>query len=626
MPESAVSERLSAGVVPANRLVGSVRLSQDAIAGARGACSRKERVRKLRIDDDICSLSLALTTLVASFYDLGTRKLLLFGNDPLRAPPVSDDELARFVDDLAKQPRDALARLAGNFGLVFVDVNAHRTILACDRAARRPLSFHVDRDQVTFGLDARDVDRLANRASQLRAQAVFDYLRGHVIPAPQTIHAGISRLLPAQYVDVAAGRISSAFYWEPDYAPRQTSFAHARDSLLSLLTESVTREIGAGKTGAFLSGGTDSSTVAGLLGKVTHSPANTYSIGFGESGYDEMDYARIAARHFATKHHEYYVTPDDLVEAIPMVACAYDQPFGNSSALPAYACARLAASDGIARLLGGDGGDEIFGGNARYAKQTLFDAYRAMPPAIDRTLIEAALVRPSLVRAMPVVSKMRSYVVQARVPMPDRLHTYNLVDRIGLREMFDGDFLAGIDPDEPARAERDWYGRCRSPDVVNCMLQYDWKYTLADNDLPKVTMTCDLAGVEIAFPMLDESLVEFANALPASWKVRRLRLRPFFKSALASFLPPEIIRKRKHGFGLPFGAWLVRHDGLRKLADDALSTFATRGIVKRSLIDDLFRNRLGEHAGYYGELVWTMMMLELWLRSSGESRVCLERR
>ena len=626
MAGSAVSERLSASVVPANRLVGSVRLSQDAMAGARIVHGRQERVRRLQIDDGTCSLSLALTTLVASFYDLGTRKLLLFGNDPLRAPLASDEALARFADDLAERPREALAHLTGSFSLVLVDASARRVILACDRAARRPLCFHVDRDRVTFGLDARDVDRLANRTSQLRAQAVFDYLRGHVIPAPQTIHAGVSRLVPGQYVDVADARVSSAFYWEPDYTSRETSFACARESLLSLLADSVTREIGAGKTGAFLSGGTDSSTVAGMLGKVTKAPANTYSIGFGEAGYDEMDYARIAARHFATNHHEYYVTPDDLVEAIPVVACAYDQPFGNSSALPAYACARLASSDGITRLLGGDGGDEIFGGNARYAKQTLFDAYRAMPPAIDRTLIEAALVRPSLVRAMPVVSKMRSYVVQARVPMPDRLHTYNLVDRIGLREMFDDDFLAGVDPAEPARAERNWYERCRSAEVVNCMLQYDWKYTLADNDLPKVTVTCDLAGVEIAFPMLDEALVAFANALPASWKVRRLRLRPFFKSALASFLPPEIIRKRKHGFGLPFGAWLVRHEGLRRLADDAVSSFAARGIVKRTLIDDLFRNRLGEHAGYYGELVWTMMMLELWLRSSGESRLCFERR
>ena len=126
--------------------------------------------------------------------------------------------------------------------------------------------------------------------------------------------------------------------------------------------------------GCFLSGGTDSSTVAGTLKQVTGSAA-TFSIGFDAAGYDEMDYARIAAKHFGTDHHEHYVTPAELVSAIPKVAAHYDQPFGNSSAVPAYICATVARDHGVRKLLAGDGGDELFGGNTRYAKQKIFEAW-----------------------------------------------------------------------------------------------------------------------------------------------------------------------------------------------------------------------------------------------------------
>src|SRR5262249_16699723 len=140
--------------------------------------------------------------------------------------------------------------------------------------------------------------------------------------------------------------------------------------------------------GTFLSGGTDSSTVAGMLGEVTGQPARTYSIGFDAQGYDEMAYARIAARHFNTRHNEYYVTSDDVVSAIPQIAAVHDQPFGNASAVPTFYCAKLARDDGVDVLLGGDGGDELFGGNDRYATQYLYSLYSDLPSGLRKGLIE----------------------------------------------------------------------------------------------------------------------------------------------------------------------------------------------------------------------------------------------
>ena len=171
--------------------------------------------------------------------------------------------------------------------------------------------------------------------------------------------------------------------------------------------------------------------------------AATYSIGFDAQGYDEMEFARIAARHFKTEHHEYYVTPADLVRHIPAVAAYYDQPFGNSSALPAYCCAKLAHDDGVTKLLAGDGGDELFGGNTRYAKQKVFGWYESIPAALRRAILEPTSSN-SMITRTPLIRKAASYVNQAKVPMPDRMMTYNLLFRLGVNEVLTKQMLSQI--------------------------------------------------------------------------------------------------------------------------------------------------------------------------------------
>jgi len=375
----------------------------------------------------------------------------------------------------------------------------------------------------------------------------------------------------------------------------------------------VRSHVAADGIGCYLSGGTDSSTVAGLLTRVTGRPAETYSIGFDVQGYDEMEYARIAARHFGTRHHEYYITPEDLVAGMPTVAASYDQPFGNSSAVPAYYCARRAREDGVAKLLAGDGGDELFGGNTRYAKQRVFGAYDSLPGLVRKGLAEP-LTDTGLFDRLPLLRKGASYVRQARVPMPGRMHTYNLLIRVGLEEVLDARFLATVDAGGPERQQDQVYAACPATSLVNRMLAYDWRYTLAENDLPKVVGSAALAGVEVGFPLLDDRLLDFSLKLPSAYKVRGLKLRWFFKEALRGFLPDAIITKKKHGFGLPFGAWAVKHAGLNRLAADALGSLAGRGVIREGFIGRLLGEHLPAHPGYYGELVWILTMFELWLR------------
>ena len=350
-----------------------------------------------------------------------------------------------------------------------------------------------------------------------------------------------------------------------------------------------------------------------MIGLAHGAPAATYSIGFEAEGYDEMAFARIAASRFNTEHHEYYVTPDDLVRSIPMVAASYDQPFGNSSALPAYYCAKMAKEDGVTRILAGDGGDELFGGNARYAKQRIFDWYQHIPGAIRKEIMEPLLGTKSA-GALPLIRKASSYVEQASVPMPDRLQMYNLITRLGLEQTLTPGFLAQVNVSLPLEHQRQVWASARTTSNTNRELAFDWRYTLAEIDLPKVTGTTRLAGVQVGFPMLDSDLLDFSLRLPVDYKLKGLKLRWFFKEALRGFLPDEIITKKKQGFGLPFGVWLIRHDALRRLARNSVFGLVDRGIIRGEFAENLFSKHLQEHPGYYGEMIWISMMLEQWLQ------------
>ena len=159
--------------------------------------------------------------------------------------------------------------------------------------------------------------------------------------------------------------------------------------------------------------------------------------------------------------------------------------------------------------------------------------------------------------------------------------------------------------------------------MTNRMLGFDLKYTLEDNDIPKVMRSCDLAGVVARFPLLDDKLVAFSATLPPELKVRRTRLRYFFKEALRGFLPNEIITKSKHGFGLPFGPWLNEHRPLRQIALDSLTNLKQRGIVNPEFIDELCSRHVAIHASYYGTMVWVLMMLEQWFQRSSRSSAAL---
>ena len=528
---------------------------------------------------------------------------------------LSTAEGAQRLQDLLGQadPWAAADRLHGEFAAAQASADGGQGLMLTDRFATHSLCWRVIDGRVHFAARADELAALAPRA-EIDPQALFDYFYFHVIPSPRTIFRGVHRLEPGTLARFDGERLEQRRYWNPRFRePASADFDKLAAKFRALLKDAVGSRLDGSKPACFLSGGTDSSTVAGMIGEALGRAGATYSIGFEAEGYDEMQYARIAARRFGTEHHEYYVTPEDLVAGIPHVAASYDQPFGNSSVVPAYYCAKMAREDGVSRLLAGDGGDEFFGGNTRYAKQRVFGFYDQVPGVLRKGLLEPVL-QGTPVGALPLARKGRSYIEQARVPLPDRMQMYNLLLRLGTDNIFERGFLAQVDSADPLRQQRAVWQQAGEAAPLNLMLAWDWRYTLTEADLRKVRGSTALAGVQTRFPFLDHRLVDFSLDLPLSYKLKGNRLRWFFKEALRGFLPDEILAKKKQGFGLPFGVWANRHEALKRFATDALQSLATRGIVRADFIRTLLAEHLPAHPGYYGEMVWVSMILEHWLR------------
>ncbi len=512
-----------------------------------------------------------------------------------------------------------LERLRGPFTLAVYDSAARTGLLAIDRIGQHHLYYARVGDTLAFGSSADAVLACSAVPRALSDQAIFEYAYFHMIPSPGTVYAGVSKLEGAHCLLFTPRGIEVRPYWRPSFVDDQRgqtpSIPAAGEELRGLLRAEIARLCDVPKVGAFLSGGLDSSTVAGLLADVRPGAAHTYSAGFEEERYNELPYAHLSSDWFRTIQHDVIVRPDDAVAAIATVAAHSDEPFGNSSALAAYLCARAARADGVTRLVAGDGGDEIFAGNERYGTQLVFEAYFRLPAALRRGLVEPLLLGVPALGRLPVVKKGVSYVRQALVRLPDRFDTYSFLNRHPLGEIFQPEFLASVDVESPSRAMRALWDAVPGASTVNRMLFLDWKKTLQDNDLVKVNRMCEAAGVEVVYPMLDDAVVEFSCRVPSRLKLKPGRLRYFYKEAMRGFLPPQTLAKKKHGFGLPFGVWTTSHRPLQELAYDSVLSLRSRPYFRADFLERAIHMHQRDHAVFYGELVWILMMLEQWLRS-----------
>ncbi|WP_258872556.1 asparagine synthetase B family protein [Thalassotalea euphylliae] len=522
------------------------------------------------------------------------------------------------LDKLAKGEKlsNFYQQLSGRFVLVIANQHDSTLTLVNDFIGQLPCYYAEHGGEITISHSLKLLKTAVQQTLEISEQAIFNYMYFHCIPSPTTIYKTVCKLEPGKAVtfDRTLQRSTHALY-APEFSMNVQDKQSLHQECLDII-ETTVKQQASGNCGAFLSGGLDSSTVSGMLAK-HQTPAKTFSIGFEAEGYDETPYAKITANHFDTQHQVLYLQPEQAAEAFVSVAQYFDEPFGNSSSMAAYFCAQFAKQHGVDTLLAGDGGDELFAGNERYAKQKQFELYYSLPSPM-RALMNATL-NNAVMAGIPGISKAASYVRQAEVKLPARLQSYNFINIVGLAEMFTPTFLSKVDVNQPIAQLAQRYQESNGEHPVDNMLYLDWKFTLADNDLVKVNKMCELAGVEVKFPLLDKALVDFSCKVPADVKLPGYELRDFYKQACRGFLADETLDKSKHGFGLPFGVWLKENETLKNIALDALQQFKARNIVSESLINKALDAHHSVHAGYYGELIWIMVVLELWLQGN-ESR------
>jgi asparagine synthase (glutamine-hydrolysing) len=344
----------------------------------------------------------------------------------------------------------------------------------------------------------------------------------------------------------------------------------------------------------------------------------TFSVGFREAVYNEIDYARIAARHFSTEAHEYFLSADQALDAIPIIAEAFDEPFGNSSAIPTYFCLKMAHEAGVNLMFAGDGGDELFAGNERYITEKVFTLYQKLPKGLRR----ATDCMVPLVPDIFPLTKVTSYVQKANLSAVDRFFHYQFYFRDHAQTYFTNDFLNSLDMDFAVRIPAQHYQRVATCDPLNRLLYVDLKLAIGDNDLFKVNRSADVFGIQVVYPYLDQNLALISGKIPSYLKLRGWSKRYIFKKAFKTLLPPEILTKKKHGFGLPIGRWLRAHPGFRELARSLLldQRSMQRGFFSRNALESLIELHNKDDGSYYGSQIWNVMMLELWHRHHHDKR------
>jgi asparagine synthase (glutamine-hydrolysing) len=517
-----------------------------------------------------------------------------------------------------------LRRLRGAFAVALWDAQQAALWLAVDHFGMRRLYYATTAHGVVFASRPSALLAVPGIGTAVDPGMVYQYLNFGFVPAPDSAFAGIRRLPPGHLLVIRDGRATESAYWDVEYPERRLGRREGAAVTRQMVEESVSAALTGAPvkdTGAFLSGGTDSSTVLGYMARLSGERVNAFSIGFREERYDELHYADLAARRFGAAHYKHIIAPDEALAALPRLVEAYDEPFGNNSAIGTYFCARLARECGVTRLLAGDGGDEIFGGNERYASDRVFDRYQRIPGVLRRHVLEPILGALPAGGGTPI-GKAQRYVRRARIPNPRRLYSYRFFFAGDGQALLAPELLGACDLEAPWHVVERHFARARATSELNRIMYMDMKLTLADNDLHKVTRTADLAGVEVRFPFLDRLLVEFTGTLPADFKVRGMEKRYLFKRAFRELLPAEILAKRKHGFGVPTSDWLRDHAGFRDLARDTLLSPWARslGYFAPGGLERLFALHTTDTTPYHGDQLWAILMFHLWYRQHVEGR------
>lgn len=505
----------------------------------------------------------------------------------------------------------------GRFVFACWDAAARKLVAFTDLFRTYPVYYCNTPHGILCATDLRLILAAMPAPPKVDLVGLYHYLNFAYIPSPRTAVAGVHKLEPGSRLEWQSGkaavrRVADARYAQDLDGGDTERAIELRERIVQTVVDY--RPGPSARWGTFLSGGTDSSSITGILSRANEGQAvDSFSIGFGEGAYDELSFARIAVRRFGLNPHERVVGEADSVAVIAPLVRAFDEPFGNSSAIPTFYCADLARREGKQLLIAGDGGDEIFGGNERYAKDQVFRWYHNSPALVRGA---GRLLAHSL-RAVDshMSNRIKNMIQRGAMPNPDRFYSDDSFASDHFDALLSADFRAGLHKDDSLQVQREVFARANTPSELHRLMYLDLQMTIAESDVVKVVRSAKMAGVDVAFPYLDAELVAYTGRLLPHFKVNRLNKRHLFKLAMADILPQEIIKKKKQGFGLPMAVWLRQGGAMRDLVNDVLRSRRARerGYFQPDFVEQLLQSHERGSWDYSSE-IFRLLMLELWHR------------
>jgi asparagine synthase (glutamine-hydrolysing) len=503
---------------------------------------------------------------------------------------------------------DAFRRLRGMFGIALWDRGKQALLLARDRAGIKPLHYVERQGRLYFGSEIKSLIAAGAVEREIDLEALDHYLSFLYAPRDRSLFKGVRKLPPGHVLRWQAGRAHASPYWQIGIEePFRGSLDDAAAALRDVLADSVRAHMVADvPLGAFLSGGVDSSIVVGLMAEASSRPVQTFSIGFDEPQFDELEHARTVARHFATDHHEFVVRPDGL-SILDRLVDHFDEPFADSSAIPTWYVSEMARRH-VTVVLSGDGGDELFGGYDRYLPHPRVAQFDRLAWPGARRL--AGAVAPLLPHGATGKNFLRHV---ARDPEGRYLESIGFFQADEKGALYTAGVRRALDAWDAERALGRQFARFSSLPPHSRMMKFDFETYLPEDVLTKVDRMSMAHSIESRVPLLDNEVIDFAATLPASLKIHEGRRKHVLKEAVRTLLPEGILNRRKQGFGVPLGVWF--RGGLTDIFSDVLGSARAR---QRGYFEPAFVNRIvQEHlAGRRDHTLrlWQLLMFELWHR------------
>lgn len=496
--------------------------------------------------------------------------------------------------------------LRGMFAFAIWDARNERLFLARDRFGEKPLFLCENGSGLYFASEIKALLRVPGVKVSVNLEAVWDYLAYRYVPGPKTLFTGIRKLMPGTTATWERGKLKEERYWmAPDRSPRclQLPQRDTVSTFLSRLDEAVKLQMVSDVPfGAFLSGGIDSSTIVALMSR-HNSKVKTFSVGFSEDSYSELDYADEVAAHFGTEHHEIVVAHRDIIDRLPQLVAYRDAPVSEPADVPIYLLACEAARS-VKMVLTGEGSDELLGGYPKHLAERFAQGYQLLPGCIRHRLIEP------LVHALPYGFR-RTKTAVTNLGIEDSRERY--VRWFGALNRSERDRLSTLRLNGTSFTDAPPFDADSRSSALRRILYFDQTSWLPDNLLERGDRMTMAASIEARVPFLDHELAAFVSSLPDRYRIRGLRSKWILREAGKQLLPERILTRPKVGFRVPINEWF--RGEMRGYLLDHLQSGSSmiRAYCDARVLDKVLADHLNGRQNYE-KLLWSLLNLEIWHR------------